>query len=378
MRNTYYVSALYFLYYGAMGVLYPFLNLYYQRVGLSGTQIGLLAALPAVVNFIAASAWSALADRLGFHRGLMTLALVGTAVTGFAFSLTTQFFPLLAVALLFAVFVGPLMPLMDSTALEIAKEEGTDFGRLRLWGTVGWILSTWAFGYLVDRHFRYLFFGFAGLMLLAAVVSLLQPRPRWAWERPVWEGVRQLLGRPSVAPFLVSAFLLWVASNGGTQFLSLYLSDIGAGGSTIGVAWAVASVSEVPMFFFSGWWLRKMGLRGFLFLGYLLYAVRWFCFSVNRVPSLAIPVQLLQGLSFTAFLVGGVTLMGRAAPRGLEATAQALFSGTAMGLGGFVGSLLAGYLYQTQGVVRLYLVEGGIALAAALIVLVCCREVTPQ
>lgn len=378
MRNTHYASALYFLYYGAMGALYPFLNLYYQRVGLSGTQIGLLAALPAVVNFLAASVWSALADRLGFHRGLLTLALLGVAVTGFAFSLTAQFVFLLGIALLFAVFLGPLMPLMDSAALEIAKQERTDFGRLRLWGTVGWILSAWAFGYLVDRHFRLLFFGFAGLMTLAAVLSLFQPRPTWAWERPVWEGVRQLLGRPGVAPFLVSAFLLWVSSSGGTQFLSLYLSDIGAGGSTIGAAWAVAAVSEVPMLFFSGWWLRKMGLRGFLFLGYLVYAARWFCFSVNRVPGLVVPLQLLQGFSFTAFLVGGVTLMGRAAPRGLEATAQALFSGTAMGLGGFAGSLLGGYLYQTQGITRLYLVEGGIAVLAALILFLCCQGVVLQ
>lgn len=375
MRPTrLYASTLYFLYYAAMGTLYPFLNLYYQRVGLSGSQIGLLAAVPAIVNFFAASVWSTLADRLGFHRGLLTLMLLGATVAGFAFSLTARFLPLLAIAILFAVFIGPLMPLMDSAALEIAKREGIEFGHLRMWGTVGWILSSWAFGYLVDYHLRYLFFGFAGLMALTTAVSLFQPRRDWAWERPVWEGFRQLLGRPGVVPFLLSAFLLWASSNGGTQFLSLYLSDIGASGSLIGAAWAVAAISEVPMLFFSGWWLQKLGYRGFLFLGYLIYAARWFGFSVNQVPGLALPLQLLQGFSFTAFLVGGVTLMGSVAPRGLEATAQALFSGFAMGMGGFAGSLLAGYLYETQGIARFYLMEGGIALVAALILILFCRQ----
>ncbi len=350
-----------------MAALYPFLNLYYQRAGLSGTQIGILAAVPGVLNPLAASAWSALADRFHFHRGLLTVALLGTAAAGFAFSLSARFLPLLATAVVFAIFLGPLFPLMDSVALEIAKREGTDFGHLRLWGTVGWILSAWAFGYLVDRHFRYLFWGFAGLMVPAVGISLFQPRRGWAWERPVWEGLRQLLGRPDVGVFLISALLLWASSNGGSQFLSLYLSDIGAGGGLIGAAWAVAAVSEVPMLFFSGWWLRRLGLRGFLLLGYVVYAARWFCFSVNRVPGWVLPLQLLQGVSFTAFLVGGVTLMGSVAPRGLEATAQALFSGATMGLGGFIGSLLAGYLYQTYGISRLYLVEGGVALVAALI-----------
>lgn len=362
-----YASGLYFLFYAAMAALYPFLNLYYQRMGLAGTQIGVLAAVPGILNLFAASAWSALADRFRFHRGLLTLTLLGVAVAGFAFSLSTEFLPLLATAVVFALFLSPIIPLMDSAALEIAKQAGTDFGHLRLWGTVGWILAAWAFGFLVDRHFHYLFFAFAGLMVLAAGASLFQPRRRWAWERPVREGARQLLGRSDVRAFLVSALLLWASSSGGSQFLSLYLSDIGADGSIIGAAWAVAAVSEVPMLFFSGWWLRKLGHRGFLLLGYLTYAARWFFFSVNRVPGWALLLQLLQGVSFTAFLVGGVTLMGNAAPRGLEATAQALFSGTTMGLGGFVGSLLAGYLYQTQGVFRFYLLEGGLALAATLI-----------
>lgn len=367
-RRRVYARALYFWYYLALGSLYPFLNLYYQRVGLSGPQIGILVAVPALLGPVSGSLWSSVADRLGFHRRLLTLALAGTLVAGFSFSLTTRFAPLLLIATMYALFGSPISPLMDSAALEAASQEGTDYGRLRVWGTLGWIASTWMLGRLVDEGIRRLFYAFAALMAVTAGVSLLQPpRRQWRWEQPAWQGVRQLLGCPAVLRFLCSAFLLSVANGGGNQFLSIYMADIGASGRLIGVAWAISALSEVPMMFLAGRLLRKVGIRRFLLLGYLLYAARWLWLSANTVPAWVLPVQLLQGVSFTAFLVGGVTLMGDLAPRGLGATAQAVFTGTTFGLGLSVGSTLAGYLYEVAGLAWLYLVEGLLALAAAII-----------
>lgn len=371
--KLFYARAIYFCYYLALGALYPFLNLYYERVGLSGPQIGFLASLSGWLTPFAGSLWSGFADRFGLHRRLLTWALLGTLVTGFAYSLTPQFWYLLLIAQAYALFSSPISALMDSAAVEIGAETGRSFGHLRVWGTLGWIVSTSVVGYLVGE-IRQVFLVFAALMTLTVLVSLFQPPRKHTWERPVWEGIRILLGRPATLLFLLSVFLLFIANSGANQFLSIYLASIGAGSGLIGMAWAISALSEVPVMFFSAILIRKMGIRGFLSLAFLTYAARWLWLSAVRSPGEALAAQLLQGISFAAFLVGGVTYISRLAPPGLGTTAQSIFSSTTFGLGASVGAVIGGFLYQAIGLRQIYLVESGVALLAYAIFLIQGRE----
>ena len=343
-RALWYARAIYFWYYLALGTLYPFLNLYFEHIGLSGPLIGLLASVSGWIGPFAGSLWSGLADRLGLHRRLLTWALLGTLLVGFSYSLTTRFWPLLLISQAYAVLSSPIPALMDSAAVEIGAKGGKSFGHLRVWGTLGWIASTSLVGLLIERDIRYQFPAFAVSMALTALVSVFQPPREQTWQRPVREGVQLLLRRPATLLFLASVFLLSVGNSGANQFFSIYLASIGAGGSLIGAAWAVSALSEVPMMFFSSSIMRRVGLRGILSIAFLTYAVRWFWLSVVTSPEGAIVAQVLQGVSFAFFLVGGVTYMSRLAPPGLGTTAQALFTGTTFGLGASVGSILGGFL----------------------------------
>jgi len=362
-----YARSLYFCYYLALGAFYPFLNLYYKQIGLSGLQIGLLASIPALMSPVAAPLWGGLSDRFGIHRHLLTLALVATLVAGFSYSFTSLFILLFLISLVYAFFGSAISPLMDSAALEVASSQARSYGQLRVWGTLGWIVSTWAVGRSVQGELGRFFYAFAVLMALAIMVSLFQPRRRQLWQRPLREGLLQILGQRSTLVFLVSVFLLSVTVAAANQFFSIYMATIGAGEALIGLAWAVAAISEVPMMLLSGALIRKMGIRRFVIIAFLVYALRWALLSVISVPEWVMVVQLLQGISFTAFLVGGVTYIARLAPAGLGATAQAIFSSTTFGLGAFAGSLLGGFLYDQVGLARMFLMNSVIALAACLV-----------
>ncbi len=371
-----YARSFYFCYYLALGAFYPFLNLYYKRIGLSGSQIGFLASIPALMSPFAATLWGGLADRLGIHRHLLTLALVGTLVAGFSYSLTSLFTLLFLISLIYAFFGSPITPLMDSAALEVASSRARSYGQLRVWGTLGWIVSTWAVGWLMEDELSRFFYAFAAFMAGAIIVSFFQPPRRQLWQKPLREGLRQILDHRSTVLFLVSVFLLSVTIAGANQFFSIYMAAIGSSEGLIGLAWAVSAMSEVPMMLLSGALIRQMGISRFLIIAFLVYALRWALLSVISAPEWVVVVQLLQGISFTAFLVGGVTYIARLAPAGLGATAQAIFSSTTFGLGAFAGSLLGGFLYDQVGLARMFLVNSGIALIACSVFLLSRRGYT--
>lgn len=364
-----YARSLYFCYYLALGAFYPFLNLYYKRIGLTGLQIGLLASIPALMSPFVALLWGGLADRFGIHRHLLTSALLGTLVAGFSYSLTSLFTLLFLISLVYAFFGSAISPLMDGAALEVASSQDRSYGQLRVWGTLGWIVSTWAVGRLVQGELGRFFYAFAALMAVATMASLFQPRRQQIWQRPLREGLWLILGQRSTVVFLVSVFLLSVTVAAANQFFSIYMATIGSGEALIGFAWAVAAMSEVPMMLLSGALIRQIGISRFLIIAFLVYALRWALLSVISVPEWVMVVQLLQGISFTAFLVGGVTYIDRLAPAGLGATAQAIFSSTTFGLGAFAGSLLGGFLYDQVGLAHMFLMNSGIALVACLVFL---------
>jgi len=170
--------------------------------------------------------------------------------------------------------------------------------------------------------------------------------------------------------FLISIFLLTTTSGGVNSFFSLYLNRIGATEGEIGFSWARAALSELPVMIFSAAIGRRIGAEGLLVTAFLVFILRWLLYSVIDAPIWALLVQLLHGLSFAAFLVGGVTFVSERTPQGLSATAQAIYSTVAFGLASIAGSMIGGYLYDTVGVQDLFRALSLLGLAGLVIFLV--------
>lgn len=347
--------AMYFFYFMAIGAFLPFINLYYERLGLSGVQIGVLAALPALASSPAALVWGMLADAFHLHRGLFRVALLLAPLAVLALSQTARPAVLAAIVLVYAFVSAPIIPLLDSAALEVSAAHQRTYGDLRVWGTIGWALSAWLIGVLIQRFgIPWLFYGYAGFMGMAFLGSLFQPARLQALRAPLRRSLQGLFAQRGFLLFLLSLFMLTMSTGGVNYFFTLYLDGIGADEGTIGLAWTLAAASEVPVMHWSGAIMQRIGATGLLIIAFATYAVRWLLYSFITTPALVLPVQLLHGLSFAAFLTGGVIYVGSRAPTGLGTTAQAIFSAVAFGIGPFAGALLAGYLYDTTGMPTLF------------------------
>ncbi|NIN65423.1 MAG: MFS transporter [Anaerolineae bacterium] len=350
-----YTRGFYLLYFRAVGCIFPYLNLYYQRIGLSGLQIGILAAIPALVVPFASPLWGIVADSLNLHRTLLSLAVAGTIIPVLLLSASGAMIWLVPVTLVYAFFYGPIGPLIDSTALEVAEASRRSYGELRVWGTIGFIASAWALGRIMESTgLRLLFCGCALFMLGTLALSRFLPPRGQQWRGPRLRGLGVLLADRVLVLFLVSVFLLSATVAAGNNFFTLYLDGLGASEALVGLSWAIAALSEVPVMFLSGVLMRRLAARGLLFVGFAVYALRWFLYSQITSLQMILAVQLLHGLSFGAYYVGGVVYTRERAAEELSATAQALFSGTALGLAGIVGGVLGGYLYDRVGVMNLF------------------------
>lgn len=362
---------LYFFYYMAIGSYMPFINLYFERLGLTGVQIGTLAALPVFINSPTSLFWGGVADVKHWHRRILRMALLLSPLAVFLLSKVSTMALLTPIVIMYALFNSPIVPLLDSFALEAATENRRTYGVLRLWGSVGWAISTVLIGWLIERlGIRWLFYGYVSFIGITLLVSFFQPPRRNLLKSSIWTGLKKLLERKSFLLFLLSIFLLTVTTSGVLTFFSIYMDSIGAKEGLIGLGWSLSAISEVPVMILSGKVINKIGSKGLLAIAFITFAVRWLLFSFIHVPFLALVVQLLHGPSFASFLVGSVTYIQERTPEGLNTTALSIFNTVTYGLGSIGGSLLGGVLFDQVGMDILYRVFSLIAAGSFIIFLV--------
>ena len=351
MTNTLWISgALYLSYYIAFGSFIPFITLYFERIGLSGTQIGLLSAVPILVASSTVLIWGSIADTRHWHHHILRINLLLTAGAILLLSTGEKFQELLPLIVIYAFIASPIVSLLDSSALEIAGNKQRTYGDLRVWGSIGWSVSTLLVGAIIQRYdIKWFFYCYAIFVFLTFLISLFLPARTQVLKSSLARGMKDLVLNTPFIVFLGSIFLVSLTLGAANSFFSIYLDSIGTGEGAIGLGWAISSLSEIPVMLYSGYLMRRIGSGGLLKIAFITFIVRWLLYSFISIPWLAILVQTLHGLSWAAYIVGSVTYVNERAPEGMNTSALAILNIVSSGLGAISGSLIGGYLYETAG-----------------------------
>ena len=165
-KPQYLASMYYFLFFGAIGGLIPYLNLYYQELGMETWQIGVLAALMTASTLFAGPMWSAIADIFHIHQRLLPLLMLLTLPLAFVMSGADGFYMFLLLILLFGSCMAPVISLADNAVLAFLGDKQHEYGYLRIWGSVGWSISVWGTGWLIERtDIQFMFLIYISLMV---------------------------------------------------------------------------------------------------------------------------------------------------------------------------------------------------------------------
>ncbi len=346
----FWASAFYFAFFAAGGAFVPFLNAHYQQSGIPIQQIGVLAALPMLMNLFANPLWAMAADAFHLHGRLLPLSMLLAIPLAWLLAHAGGFWALAGLALLYAFAAAPIMSLGDHAITEALGPARYEYGRLRIWGAVGFGLSAWGGGYLMERFgIQRSVLAYVAMMGLGVFIATRLPRPRLVAAAPFWKGVRVLTTDRRWYSFLGGMLLAGTGFSAINNYLILYMRSLGAGEGLFGLGSAIAGVSELPIFFFSTLIIRRWSPRGLMAMAFGALALRLLLISLVRDPHLILALQLLHGPSFSAVWAAGVSYASEIAPPGLGASAQALFGTVLFALAGIIGALSGGQVFELWG-----------------------------
>jgi MFS transporter, PPP family, 3-phenylpropionic acid transporter len=371
VRSLVAARAAYATLFGAVGASFPYLPVFYREQGLSLGQVGLLGALAAAVALLTAPLWGTLADRYPTSRIVIPIAALLTGVAAALLAAAHQPIAIGASAVAMSASLAGIPPLIDARTLQMVRGDNDRYGRIRVWGSISFVVAAWGTGFLVERAgIASLFTVYVPLLVATAAVGLfVRGHGRVTPPLPRLAGIGLVLRKGVLRRFLIAALVVWSASMAINGFFSIHLVAIGAPGELVGSAWALGAIVEVPIMWAYPSLSARFGARRLLIAGSGAFALRAIALLVFTHPVAAAATMLLHGVGFGLLLVGGVTHVSRYAPREAAATAQGILSSTVFSLSMVVGPGLGGLVAATWGLPALFALAaavgvGGMALMA--------------
>ena len=360
----------YVILFAAVGAYSPFLQQYYQSLGIPIAEIGLLAAFTSAMALISAPMWGSIHDRLPGSRLLIPFAAAIAALGGLGLA-TAGATPLIVVAAAaFAVGLAGTSPMMDVRVLSIVGADRTRYGWIRACGSASFMVCAPVVGLLIDRNgIRSIFWVIIPALVAAGMAAIALP-PRQDAIRPpsLRRAPGTVLRHRPIALFLVGSLVAWTAASSQNSFFSIYLAQLGAPGSVVGWTWAIAAALEVPVMFLFPWLARRFGVEKLILAGAVIMLSRQIANVAFTTPALLLICSLVQGAGYALMLIGGVTFVSRQAPRGTAATAQGILSGVTVSLAAILGSGVGGQLAGLLTIRGLYAIS--VCLGAVAVVLI--------
>ena len=361
------LSSFYFFYFAFVGAVSPYWGLYLQSLDFAALQIGVLMSLLQVMRVFAPNIWGHWSDRLGRRIPIVQLAALGSTLAFCGVFLDHSFWGLFAVMAAMSFFWSASLPLVEATTLSHLGEHIHRYGRIRLWGSVGFILAVLALGYAQDvLGIAWLPWAVLGFLAGTALFARWIPEAEVGVHATDQHSVATVLRQKQVWGLLLACFFMAAAHGPYYTFYTIYLVGSGYSPSQVGWLWAVGVICEIAVFF----WLPRLRdpvLLYRLLIGSLLTAAARFTIIAWLPGSGAMMflAQTLHAITFGVYHASALALIhhyfrGRHQGRG-----QGLYSSLSYGAGGAVGSLYAGWAWQDFGGRGTFMLAAGCALFAA-------------
>jgi PPP family 3-phenylpropionic acid transporter len=365
LTSTRFLAAYYFWYFAAIGVYEPYLTPFWQFLGFSPAQIGLLNAIYPGVAAFAPFLWTAYSDVTRQVQAIFLINTWASAMVAVWLPTVNGLLPIALIFLAFAVFRSPLIPLANSMAFRVLAASPQRFAAIRLWGTIGYILTAVSAGVVVDGiGLRAGIYGIALASMACGVVGWVgRDRGKIGLPPAYLRDFLELSRDRRLLLLLAAASLARLSFGPYSTFFTIHLERLGLSGTFAGAAWALAAASELVVMVL---WTRMRSVastRTWLTLALGTHTLRWLLSIPAREPVLLLLIQLTHAFTFGVFYLAAVECVDALAPAGLRATAQGLFSSVTFGLSGLLGNALSGFLFEPLGMAWLYAAAASVAAA---------------
>ncbi|SDO13215.1 MFS transporter, PPP family, 3-phenylpropionic acid transporter [Alkalicoccus daliensis] len=375
-RSFFSMKGYFFLLYFGLGGLFPLLTVYLQSdVGLSGAQIGVITSIGPVIMIMVQPLWGMLSDYTRKPKIILVIASIGAGCSGFTYLFAAEHFTFVIIASLVAVFQSAMIPLSDSIAMNYVKRNGGDYGKIRMWGAVGFAVAVWIMGNLSDLlGLEVIFYGFAIVLLMSSFFAANMPNEPAAPRVDVKEGMRQLVKVDGFILFLIITFLVYGPIMANNFYFGVLIQSVGGTLAGVGFAFLLAAGSEVPFMRWAGAWIQKRGILIILFSASFVSGARWIFYATGPDPSWIYITTVMQGFSIGLFVPAALQYVTDIAPKDVKATAVSIYAAVGNGIGAFFFSMTAGLLIDFHSILAVYLFYGIMTLTGTVLLFILARK----
>ena len=324
-----------------------FLIFFLLHEGLSGKQAGYVASMTPFMMLLALPLWGVAADHFG-RRRCLGITILSAAVLYLRMYWLHGFWLLLFNAAGVSFFIVPVGTLRDAVALDFIEANGkVTYSKLRIWGTMGFVVGSATAGLLLKGHeTRSIFLWAMGWMLTGFLFSLIlkTAAPKRAVDKIRLDNLGPVNRSVPFVTFLTFQVLVSVGSAPMWNFYGAYMTEIGGSVLMLGFALALQGCSAFSIYFFADAIINRLGTNRTLLIGFACTTLRLFAYSFNSNPWMAIGIELCHGVSYMLFWIASVQHVNHLIEPRWWATGQALLNASYSGAGTIVGVLWGGFL----------------------------------
>ena len=339
------LAAYYFLHYSTLGIIYPYFGFYFKQMGYTGTEIGIFLSILPVVSFTCTSLWADIFTRVKRRKLFMVTGILVSSV-----ALVPIYYihskPLTAVLLaVFAFARTGILPVIDSFASSL--NDRMPYGRVRIFGSAGFILTSTATGWFFDS------FGVSSFILLYTFFSLLSAIPAIMADydtslfKPREKSEKRLSRELKIFFAGVTIYLSSYAFL--SNFFNIKVAEAGFGQTYAGYMWTVGVLAEMFFMYNQERVLKVMRVEYIMIISMLLGSVRYFATAMTGSLFLLFFFSAFHGFAYGTFHISIMKFFRTKLPEGLRLKAQTIYSGVGYGLGTVAGSFISGMVYDHMG-----------------------------
>jgi len=353
--------------FASVGIFLPFWPIWLESRGLTPVEIGLIISASFWPRVVTSLLVPNLADRLGKRRLLMRGMIALTLLGLLAFALVSDFWLFMLLGLLTGATWSCILPLADAISLERTASAKLDYGRIRLWGSVTFILMSIIGGIALERAGAPIIF----VLLVAAttltlIAGMTMPESSQATGGTEPAHLNRLFARPDLWLLVIASSLIQASHTLLYNFGSIHWRAAGHSETVIGWLWAEGVIAEILLFMISAKLMSRVPLSRLLVIAGILAVIRWSLNGLSASLPLLLLTQLMHGASFGLTFLATLHFIREITPSELQASAQGFYA--AIGLAPLSGlvSLISGWLYGTAGSQAFFVMAAMAALGTAL------------
>ena len=345
------LSRFYFFYYFFVGSFVPYWGIYLQSENFSPSSIGILLSLFQISRIVAPNFWGWLADHTG-HRVKWIKLTSFLGLIGFIGIFWAKgFFWIFLVMSALSLFTSSTLPLAESLTLAHLATSDGHYSRIRLWGSIGFIVASLFLGYLIDLQGINILLWV--LLIAQAIIFFLSntiPETKEIHHKKNDLSIWKIIKTPSVVALLIGCTLMVSAHGVLYNFYSIYLKEHGYSSATIGWLWAVGVICEIFIFMLMPKILRRYSLKTILLISLFLGVIRFILIGASPDHFyLLLIAQMFHAATFGSFHAASIEVIAYFFKGRNQSRGQAIYNSVAYGIGGTIGGLGGGYLIQYLG-----------------------------